>query len=294
MIEHTQRTGDLVKFEREASPGQNIVPRGSEAQAAQTILTPGTRLGYAELALAAQVGASNLLCARKSRVAILSTGDEIVAIDEAPGTFQIRNSNSVSLAAQVLLAGGEPVLLGKAADLVEDLREKIQRGLREDLLVLSGGVSMGKYDLVETVLKNLGAEFYFDAVAIRPGKPTVFGRCEKTFVFGLPGNPVSSMVTFNLFVALALNLLNGAAAQPLPFVQAQLGELLNEKPGMTHFLPSRIHWSSGIPEVKPLQWQGSGDIATLTQANCFLVVPANRDRIEAGESVSVLLRKDVV
>src|SRR3981189_1605825 len=200
MIEHTSRDGDSVRFERAAQPGQNIVPRGSEAKRADTILPPGMRLGYAELALAAQVGATQLRCASKPRVAILSTGDEVVAIDQEPGAFQIRNSNSVSLAAQVRLAGGEPVLLGNAADRVDDLREKIARGLREDVLVLSGGVSMGKYDLVETVLKDLGAEFYFDAVAIRPGKPAVFGKCQDTFVFGLPANPFSTMVTFELFV----------------------------------------------------------------------------------------------
>jgi len=301
MIEHTQREGSVVRFERAAQAGQNIVPRGSEAAAGQTLLKTGTRLGYAELALAAQVGAVDLQCAKKPRVAILSTGDEVVLVEEMPGPFQIRNSNSVSLAAQVRIAGGEPVVLGNAADRVEDLGEKIERGLKEDALVLSGGVSMGKYDLVEKVLKAMGAEFYFDAVAIRPGKPAVFGMCQgKPFeaqgkpVFGLPGNPVSTMVTFELFVAPAIDLLSGAEARPLPLVEARLGEALNEKPGLAHFLPARVEWSGGAPEVKALKWQGSGDIAALAKANCFLVVPADRDKIAAGERVSVLLRKDVV
>jgi len=294
MIEQTSRKGDLVRFERAAQPGQNIVPRGSEAAAGQTILTPGMRLGYAELALAAQVGAVQLECACRPRVAILSTGDEIVLIDETPGPFQIRNSNSVSLAAQARIAGGEPVVLGNAADRIEDLGEKIERGLKEDALVLSGGVSMGKYDLVESALKAMGAEFFFDAVAIRPGKPAVFGMCQGKPVFGLPGNPVSTMVTFELFVAPAIDLLSGAAARPLPLVGARLAEALNEKSGLTHFLPARVEWLGGLAEVKALKWQGSGDIAALTKANCFLVVPAGREKIEAGESVSVLLRKDVV
>ncbi len=294
MIEQTSRKGDLVRFERAAQPGQNIVPRGSEAAAGQTILTPGMRLGYAELALAAQVGAVQLECACRPRVAILSTGDEIVLIDETPGPFQIRNSNSVSLAAQARIAGGEPVVLGNAADRIEDLGEKIERGLKEDALVLSGGVSMGKYDLVESALKAMGAEFFFDAVAIRPGKPAVFGMCQGKPVFGLPGNPVSTMVTFELFVAPAIDLLSGAAARPLPLVGARLAEALNEKSGLTHFLPARVEWLGGLAEVKALKWQGSGDIAALTKANCFLVVPADREKIEAGESVSVLLRKDVV
>jgi molybdopterin molybdotransferase len=294
MIEHTQRECDVVRFERAAQTGQNVVPRGSEATAGQTILRPGMRLGYAELALAGQVGAVELQCAKKPRVAILSTGDEVVMVDEAPGPFQIRNSNSVSLAAQVRIAGGEPVVLGNAADRVEDLGEKIERGLKEDALVLSGGVSMGEYDLVEKVLKAMGAEFFFDAVAIRPGKPAVFGFCQGKPVFGLPGNPVSTMVTFELFVAPAIDLLSGAEARALPLVGARLAEALREKPGMTHFLPARVEWRGPAPEVKALKWQGSGDIAALAKANCFLVVPADREKIEVGESVSVLLRKDVV
>ncbi len=294
MIEHTSREGDLVRFERTAQPGQNIVPRGSEAAAAQTILTTGMRLGYAELALAAQVGAVQLQCAQRPRVAILSTGDEVVLIDEKPGEFQIRNSNSVSLAAQVRIAGGEPVVLGNAADRIEDLGEKIERGLKEDALVLSGGVSMGKYDLVESALKAMGAEFFFDAVAIRPGKPAVFGMCRGKPVFGLPGNPVSTMVTFELFVAPAIDLLGGAEARALPLVEARLAEALKEKTGLTHFLPACVEWNGRTPEVKALRWQGSGDIAALAKANCFLVVPADREKIEIGESVSVLLRKDVV
>lgn len=294
MIEYTQREGDLVRFERTAQRGQNIVPRGSEAHAGQTILKPGMRLGFAELALAAQVGATQLQCAKRPRVAILSTGDEVVLVEEQPGAFQIRNSNSVSIAAQVRIAGGEPVVLGNAADRVEDLGEKIARGLKEDLLVLTGGVSMGKYDLVEGVLKALDAEFFFDAVAIRPGKPAVFAVCKDKPVFGLPGNPVSTMVTFQLFVTPAIDLLSGADAHPLPLVEARLSEALNERPGLTHFLPARIEWRGAEPQVSALKWQGSGDIAALAGANCFLMVPAERENIPSGEQVSVLLRKDVV
>jgi molybdopterin molybdotransferase len=293
MIEYTQREGEQVRFERAAQSGQNVVPRGSEARVGQTILKPGMRLGFAELALAAQVGATQLQCAKRPRVAILSTGDEVVLIDQQPGPFQIRNSNSVSLAAQVRIAGGEPVVLGNAADRVEDLGEEIERGLKEDALVLTGGVSMGKYDLVESVLKALGAEFFFDAVAIRPGKPAVFAICHGKPVFGLPGNPVSTMVTFQLFVEPAIDLLRGADAHPLPLVEAQLMEPLNERPGLTHFLPARIEWHGIEPRVSALKWQGSGDIAALAGANCFLVVPAEREKISSGERVSVLLRKDV-
>jgi molybdopterin molybdotransferase len=294
MIEFTRRAGDNVSFDRSTQPGQNVVPRGSEARAGDLTLNGGLRLGYAELAVAAQVGAVQLRCHKRPRVAILSTGDEVVPITETPGPFHIRNSNTVSLAAQVRLAGGEPVSLINALDRVDDLSAKIEQGLREDVLVLSGGVSMGKYDLVESVLKGMGAEFFFDAVAIRPGKPTVFGRCRNTLVFGLPGNPVSTMVTFQLFAIPALDILSGAEPRPLPRLEATLGEPLKEKPGLTHFLPARLDWRLSAPYVHALPWQGSGDISTLTRANCFLVVPADRPDIPAGEKVSVLPRLDVL
>ncbi len=294
MIEFTSREGDVVTFQRETKIGQNIVKRGSEADAGEVALSPGLRLGYAELAIAGQVGAAKLLCYQKPRVAILSTGDEVVPIAEVPGPFRIRNSNSVSLGAQVRLAGGEPVLLGNAGDRVDDLAAKIELGLREDMLVLSGGVSMGKYDLVESVLKSMGAEFFFDAVAIRPGKPTVAGRVRDKLVFGLPGNPVSTMVTFQLFAVPAMDVLSGTVARPLPLLEATLAEAMHEKTGLTHFLPARIEWDEGRARVAALRWQGSGDIATLSRANCFLVLPADRQDIAAGESVSVLVRGDVV
>lgn len=294
MIEFTRRDGETVTFDQPAQPRQNIVPRGCEARSGDIALRPGSRLGFAELAIAAQVGAAQLLCAKKPRVAILATGDEIVPASETPGPFHIRNSNSVSLAAQVQLASGVPAPLGSALDRVDDLSARIEQGLREDILVLSGGVSMGKYDLVESVLKSLGAEFFFDAVAIRPGKPTVFGRCRNTWVFGLPGNPVSTMVTFQLFVVPALDLLSGAAQRPVPFLEATLAEPVKEKAHLAHFLPARLEWASASPRVSALRWQGSGDIAALSRANCFLLVPPDRLDISAGEKVSVLPRLDVL
>jgi molybdopterin molybdotransferase len=294
MIEFTKRATDTVTFERTTQAGQNIVDRGSEAQAGDVALQPGLRLGYAELAVAAQVGAITLRCHNKPRVAILSTGDEVVPVSETPRPFHIRNSNTVALTALVQLAGGEPVPLVSALDRVDDLSAKIEQGLHEDILVLSGGVSMGKYDLVESVLKGMGAEFFFDAVAVRPGKPSVFGRCGETLVFGLPGNPVSAMVTFQLFVIPALDTLSGADARALPQLEAKLGEGLQEKGGLTHFLPARLSWLGTDPQVRVLRWQGSGDISALTRANCFVVVPADRPEIAAGESVSVLPRFDVL
>ena len=293
MIEYTSRDKELIHFQQSATRGQNIVAAGSESAKDQLLLQPGTRLGYAELGIAAQIGATQLRCAKKPRVAILSTGDEIVPIDASPGPFQIRNSNSISLATQIRDAGGEPVILGNAGDRIESLGDKIQQGLREDLLVLSGGVSMGKYDLVEDVLKSLGATFYFDAVAIRPGKPAVFAMCNEKPVFGLPGNPISTMVTFELFVVPAIDLLSGAPARPLPLLKATLAEAMKEKPGMTHFLPARVQFDSGEAHVKPLLWQGSGDTVAMAKANCFLVVAADVQRLTTGENVNVLMRRGI-
>ncbi len=293
MVEHTQRKGDSVNFDRSANTWSNV-DRAAAGEAPMNPFLSSTRFGYAEVALAAQVGATEPLCAVKPRVAILSTGDEVVLVDQKPGPFQIRNSNSVSLAAQAKGAGGEPVLLGNARDRADDLRAKIERGLREDVLVMSGGVSAGKYDLVESVLKTLGAEFFFDAVAIRPGKPAVFAKCRDKFVFGLPGNPVSTMVTFELLVRPAIDLLNGTDPRPLPLLHAMLTAPLKEKPGLTHFLPARLEWQGADPQVTALEWRGSGDLAALARSNCFLILPADKEELPAGEFVHVLLRKDVV
>jgi molybdopterin molybdotransferase len=293
MIERTHREGNEIHFQQAATPAQNIVQKGSEATKDQTVLHRGARLGYAELGLAAQLGAAKLCCAKKPRVAILATGDEIVPVDASPGPFQIRNSNSISLSAQVREAGGEPIILANATDQAENLREKITSGLQEDVLVLSGGVSMGKYDLVEDVLKQLGVDFHFDAVAIRPGKPAVFATLRGKPIFGLPGNPISTMVTFLLFVAPAIDLLSGALARPLPLLKATLASPLKEKPGMTHFLPAILQWRDGTAAVTAFSWQSSGDTVTMAHANCYLVVGPEVETLSAGDTVNVLLRKDV-
>jgi molybdopterin molybdotransferase len=290
MLEHTSREGNAVHLDRAVRPGQHVVRRGSEQAAGQTVLSAGTRIGFAEIAAAAQVGAANPVVTHKPRIAILSTGDEVVDFTSTPGPFQIRNSNSVSLAAQVGLTGGAPVVLGNARDSLDDLRARITAGLEADALILSGGVSMGKYDLVEPVLSEFAAEIVFDAVAIRPGKPAVFALCKGKPVFGLPGNPVSTMVTFDLFVRPAIDILSDAEPRPLPFIEATLTASLSEKAGLTHFLPAKLTWRSDKAHVSSIPWQGSGDVVAMAHANCLLVVPADRETIEAGEHVHVLPR----
>jgi len=190
---------ELVEIKRLVTTGENVVPPGAEARAGQELLPAGTRLGPAQIALAAAAGRASLKACRKPRVAILSTGDELVEVAEKPGPSQIRNSNSYSLAALVTEWGGEPLQLPIAPDEEGKLTELIQEGLKADMLLLSGGVSMGKFDLVEQALKALGAKFFFTGALIQPGKPVVFGEAASVPFFGLPGNPVSVMVTFQLF-----------------------------------------------------------------------------------------------
>lgn len=290
MQEYAVPDGEYVIFDHAANAGQNFVAAGTESRSGSIALARGTRIGYAELAAAAQVGRAKLCAAVRPRVAILSTGDEIVDVAQSPGPFEIRNSNSISLAAQVAQAGGEAVLLGNAADDAAELRAKIELGFKSDILILSGGVSVGTYDFVEEVLRDLGAEFFFDSVAIQPGKPAVFGWCHGKPVFGLPGNPVSTMVTFELFVAPAIALLSGAQPQPLPLLKAKLAQPLNEKPPLAHFLPARITWDandSRNASVEPISWKSSGDIAAVVRSNCFLVVQGENQKIAAGEWVDV-------
>lgn len=304
MFEQTRAEGDTIILAQPARPGQHYVLAGAECRIGETVLTRGTRLSFTELAMAAEVGHAHLRVSRRPHVAIVSTGDELVAVDDAPGPFQIRNSNSISLAAQVALAGGEPTISGSARDELGDLRARIERGLESDMLLLSGGVSVGRYDLVETVLRELGAEIFFNAVAIRPGRPAVFGWCRGKPIFGLPGNPVSTMVTFELFVVPAIELLSGFQPQPLPFFVAKLAHPINEKGKLTHFLPARVKWPAPpagigpappvVPVVEALLWEGSGDIGAVVRGNCFLLAHEAHLQLEAGEWVDVLPRRGVL
>ncbi len=292
MIEHTEPSSDAVVVQRSVPQGANVVPRASEARAGEQVLAAGQRMGYAELSIAAQFGHALVPVYARPRVAILTTGGEIVPVDQAPGPFQIRNSNSFSLAAQVTMAGGVAVPLGNAPDEGGALRAKIEEGLAQDALVLSGGVSMGKYDLVEGVLRALGAEFRFDAVAIRPGRPAVFGLCRGKPVLGLPGNPVSTMVTFELFGVPLLDVLAGGSPRPLVLLRARTKHAIREKAAFTHFLPAMLSWEGAEAHVEQLPWQGSGDVAALARADCFLVVPETKLEFAAGDWVEVLPRRD--
>lgn len=288
MVEHVAVDNGRVNVPRTLTPGENVSPRGCEARSDEALLDPGRRLGFAEIALLASIGRSQVAVFRKPRVAIIATGDEIVEVDEKPLDYQIRNSNAQSLAIQVMRAGGCPHVLPIARDTYDATRELVEQGLRDDLLLLSGGVSAGKYDIVERVLADLGAEFFFDRVLIQPGQPLVFGRAHNKFFFGLPGNPASTMVTFEVFARAAVEILGGQTDSMLPMLSAKLTRDFRQKPGLTRFLPARL--SENGSEVEPVRWQGSGDVPALTRANAFLVTEPDREHWAAGEWIQVLMK----
>lgn len=288
MVEYVRREGARVTVEENAEAGQFINPQGSEARAGDIILRPGKRLDFSDVAMLAAAGREHVSVFAPPRVAIIATGDEIVPVAATPRDFQIRNSNVYSLAAQVTRAGGVPQILPVARDEAAHTRELIERGLGADLLLLSGGVSAGKYDIVEPVLAGLGAEFFFDRVLIQPGQPLVFGKARGKFFFGLPGNPSSTMVTFEILARAALELLAGQEEISLSMPLAKLTGDFRHRVGLTRFLPA--HLSADGAEVTPIPWRGSGDVPALTRANAFMVVDADRAEWQKGDQIRVLMK----
>lgn len=286
MVEHVERQGDRIKIERSSRAGDNFTPAGTEVRQGSCVLRHGQRLGYAEIAVLATVGKGTVEVYTQPRVAIIATGDEIVEIGEAPTTAQIRNSNARSLAAQVQRAGGLAEILPVARDNHASTRELIERGLQHDLLLLSGGVSVGKYDIVEAVLAELGAEFFFDRVKIQPGQPLVFGKARGTYFFGLPGNPISTMVTFEIFAKAGLELLAGCPTSTLVFPRAPLTEPFQQKPGLIRFLPAVFNERG----LTPIRSQGSGDVFALAHANAFLVTEPDREKWPAGDLIQMMFK----
>lgn len=286
MVEHTSSSGDLVKIDRTLTVSENVNPQGSEAREGDEVLRSGSLIGFAEVAMLATVGRSSVNVFAKPKIAILATGDEILKVHETPLPHQIRNSNSHSLAVQVARAGGCPEILPVARDEYNATRALIERGLAADLLLLSGGVSAGKYDIVEKVLADLGAEFFFDRVLIQPGQPLVFGAVRGKLFFGLPGNPASTMVTFEVFARAAVELLEGRNETDLPLLWAYLARDFRQKTGLTRFLPAKVDGS----HVTPIGWQGSGDVAAVARSNAFLVTEPDRESWSAGELIQVLMK----
>ncbi len=290
-VERTRMVDDQrVAIEQDSvRPELNIVRQGREMRLGQIVLPAGTRLRPQDLGILATVGRTAVKVYPPPRVAVLSTGDEIVDASQKPGPGQIRNGNSPMLAAQAARAGGKPILLGIARDNREDLRTLIEKGLQQDVLILSGGVSAGKLDLVPEVLGELGVRPAFHKVEMKPGKPAFFGSCGATLVFGLPGNPVSAFVCFELFVRPAIRRLRNAPQTCIPLMHATLDAEFGYRTDRPTYYPARLtRQDDGRWQVGPVPWSGSGDLLPLTHANGLMLVPRGEQRFSAGANMEVL------
>jgi molybdopterin molybdotransferase len=284
MVEHTERVSvETVRVLRSVREGEGLLRRAAELRQGEKVLESGRKIQIADIGTLASVGRSEVRVSRKPRVAILATGDELVEVNQAPDPGQIRNSNSYTLYAQVVEAGAEPVLLGIGRDNLEDLRTRIGQALEHDIALVSGGVSMGKYDFVEAVFAEFGIEVLFDSVAMKPGKPTVFGHRRDTFVFGLPGNPVSTIVAFHMFVRpLILSLLKAANIQSKT-VKAKMEAPARRDSARAAIVPALVRFDGESFRIKTAPWKGSSDLSALSRANALIVIPQGDGVLETGE-----------
>src|SRR5947209_918235 len=285
--------GAVVEVGRATEPGQFYVPRGSEIRAGERVLRAGEEVGVARRAVLASFGCAQVSVRRRPRMSVLATGTELVPVGERPGEDQIRDSNSYSLAAYAQLAGAQVERLPFAGDDPELLRREIaEAASRSDVLVLSGGVSMGRYDFTKSALHALDAEIFFERVALRPGKPTVFARLpgeRQRLVFGLPGNPVSVSVTFNLFARTALRAMQAALSPALEEETAVLARAVKGAAERTSYLPAALSTDeAGRLLAQPLKWGGSSDFVAFARATALLIVPAGVKTLEAGSVARVV------
>jgi len=289
MVEHTEAVSDFtVRILRAAREGDGLLRRAAELRAGEIVLSSGRRIQLADIGPLARFGKSEVLVSRKPRVAILATGDELVEVGQSPESGQIRNSNSYTLHAEVVAAGAEPVPLGIGRDNLEDLRSHIGRGLQHDVLLVSGGVSMGKYDFVENVFAEFGVEVLFESVSMKPGKPTVFGYRNDTFVFGLPGNPVSTIVAFRMFVTPVLQSLLKSAPSGPRMLRARLETAEKCDSARTAIVPALVRFEGESYWIKTAPWKGSSDLAGLSRANALVVLPQAEGSLQRGDLVDFL------
>jgi molybdenum cofactor synthesis domain-containing protein len=283
--------GRRVEILASVVEGTHIAPRGCEVRAGDPVLERGLGLGPAAIAVLASTGRARVPVGRRPRLVVLVTGDEIVDVTVAPGPGQIRNSNGPAVAAQARLAGAEVRLLGVAPDREEETVAALREGFASepDVLTISGGVSAGDHDLVEPALERLGVELLFTKVAIKPGAPLVFGRREGTLVFGLPGNPVSAQVTFDVFVRAALLRMQGARVVSRPRLEAELLAPVKNRSGRRAHLPARVRFEDGRLVARPVRSMGSGDLVAHARANALMALEADRTLAESGETVEALL-----
>jgi len=289
MQEDTERNENSVQVKDKAEIRENIRDAGEDVREGETVIKKGAKLLPAHIGMMAVVGRSSVLVGRRPSVAILSTGDEIKDLDDSLSGPCIYNSNGYMLAAQVKSAGGIPSYLGIARDNEEDLMEKFKWALQCDMVVSSGGVSVGDYDLVKASLKKMGQEMLFWKVAMKPGKPLAFGRIDNVPIFGLPGNPVSSFVSFEQFVRPSIRKMMGASQLSHLLVQAKLTHTVHKKAGRQHFLSAYVKWENGTCTVSPTQEQGSGILKSTVNANGLLIFPLELTEMTKGTEVTVQL-----
>jgi molybdopterin molybdotransferase len=288
MVEDTERSARGVLVRRAVRPGDNIGLAGEDLKRGETALERGTVVGPAEIGMLAAANAARVAVARRPRVAVIATGDEIVEAGAPKRRGQIRNSNGPALAAMAARAGAEARYLGIARDRSAALAAKLARSRNADILVLCGGVSIGDHDLVKEELRADGVRPVFWRVRIKPGKPLFFGRRGRQLVFGLPGNPTSALVTFLLFVEPALAAMLGRRGPVTPAVPAVLAEDIVVKPGRTQFLRGTVVECGPVLKVAPYEDQRSGVLRSMVRGRVLIVVPAEAARLEAGREVETI------
>lgn len=284
------RDDGWIEVEEQVEPGQFVTPRGIEARTGDVMAKAGERITPSVSAVLASFGYAHPAVSCRPRVALLSTGTELVDVEMRPGASQIRNSNTSSVAGYAREAGAEIVSAGLVRDDFEATRLAITEALlKADVLILSGGVSMGDYDLVKPVLHDLGAEISVEKVAMHPGKPTVFAKIGDKVIFGLPGNPVSVAVSFHLFARPALLKMQGASEIHLPRLRVYAGRAVKGAPPRRSHQPARLVIRDGRAEAEPLKWSGSSDLVAFMRADALIVVPEDRRSLDDGELVEVIL-----
>ena len=291
MVEYTERTESggekSVRIAREASPGDNIRRAGEDFKVGDAVIEKGHTIRPAEVAMMAATGKPFVTVYQRPRVAVLSTGDELVDIYETPTDGKIINSNSYTISAQILACGCDAVQLGIARDRREDLEEKMRSGLNSDVIISSGGVSVGDFDLVKEVLRDMGSEMHFWKVAMKPGKPLAFGTIGGKPAFGLPGNPISSMVSFEQFVRPALLKMAGRRDIFKRSITATLTKDVKKKAGRVHFVRAILEPSGNGFRVTPLEGQGSGIISSMVKANALILLPLEETSFSEGQVINV-------
>jgi molybdopterin molybdotransferase len=287
MVEDTEKADQHVRVFQEVPPGENIRFAGEDIRKGDRVVSKGSVIRAAEVGMLSSVGRASVYVHQKPVVAILCTGDELVDVDEGIADHKIVSSNSYTLCAQVMECGALPLQLGIAKDKPEEIEDKLRQGLRADVILSSAGVSVGDYDLVKDILGNIGFQLDFWRVAMRPGQPLAFGTIGGKPTFGLPGNPVSSMVSFEQFVRPSLLKMMGHKRLFRPVVEAILKEDITKKPDRRHFMRARISLEGDRYVVTTTGPQGSGILNSMVEANGLLIVPQEKTEIKAGEKVRV-------